>query len=177
MISKLRQITLISLLFMSIEFLGGYYAHSIAIFADAFHLLSDVSAYVISLYAVHKSHQRSPKNLTFGYEKVQPLGALINVAIIWVVTLELFLEATNRIFSLTVVENPLVMLGTAVFGLLCNLYIMRVLHSDEHAGGHHGCSHSHHGHTHGEAVEEKSPHGHGCNHNHEMLDSHDHEHR
>ncbi len=67
MISKLRQITLISLLFMSVEFLGGYYAHSIAIFADAFHLLSDVSAYIISLYAVYKSHQKSPKNLTFGY--------------------------------------------------------------------------------------------------------------
>ena len=94
MVSKLRQITVISLVFMMIEFLGGYYAHSIAIFADAFHLLSDVSAYVISLYAVHKSYQPSPPTLTFGYEKVQPLGALINVAIIWVVTLELFLEAT-----------------------------------------------------------------------------------
>lgn len=143
-ISKLRQITVISLVFMAIEFLGGYYAHSIAIFADAFHLLSDVSAYVISLYAVHKSYQQSPRMLTFGYEKVQPLGALINVAIIWIVTLELFLEATHRIFHAAVVEEPLVMLGTSVFGLLCNLYIMRVLHSDEHAGGHHGCSHSHH---------------------------------
>jgi cation diffusion facilitator family transporter len=147
-ISKLRQITVISLVFMTIEFLGGYYAHSIAIFADAFHLLSDVSAYVISLYAVHKSYQPSPKALTFGFQKVQPLGALINVAIIWVVTLELFLEATLRIFHYAVVEDPLIMLGTSVFGLLCNLYIMRVLHNDEHAGGHQGCSHSHHAHPH-----------------------------
>ena len=97
MILKLKKITAISLLFMMIELLGGYYAHSIAIFADAFHLLSDVLAYVISLFAVLMSYQQSPKGLTFGYEKMQPLGALLNVGIIWIVTVELFIEATGRI--------------------------------------------------------------------------------
>jgi cation diffusion facilitator family transporter len=82
---------------------GGYYAHSIAILADAFHLLSDVLAYVISLYAVLMSYRASPRYLTFGYEKLQPLGALLNVAIIWVVTAELFLEATTRIYNKSVV--------------------------------------------------------------------------
>lgn len=143
-VSKLWRITAISLVFMALELLGGYYAHSIAIFADAFHLLSDVSAYAISLYAVHKSYHQSPPHLTFGYEKVQPLGALLNVAIIWVVTAELFIEATHRIFHSAVVEEPLLMLATSVFGLLCNLYIMKVLHSDEHASAHHNCSHAHH---------------------------------
>jgi cation diffusion facilitator family transporter len=152
---------------MAIEFLGGYYANSIAIFADAFHLLSDVSAYMISLYAVHKSHQTSPKALTFGYEKVQPLGALVNVAIIWLVTFELAIEATGRIFNREIVEQPEIMLGTSLFGLLCNLYIMRVLHSDEHAGGHHGCSHSHHAHGHAGLLEKSQhEHGEGCRHGH-----------
>lgn len=88
---KLKKITVISLIFMIVEILGGYYAHSIAIFADAFHLLSDVLAYMISLFAVIMSYQTSPKSLTFGYEKLQPLGALINVGIIWFVTAELFI--------------------------------------------------------------------------------------
>ena len=61
-------------------------AHSIAILADAFHLLSDVLAYSISLFAVLFSKRKAPAHLTFGYEKIQPLGALANVAIIWVVT-------------------------------------------------------------------------------------------
>jgi Co/Zn/Cd efflux system component len=52
---------------MSIEILGGALAHSIAIMADAFHLLSDVIAYVISLYAVLLSTKKAPKYLTFGY--------------------------------------------------------------------------------------------------------------
>lgn len=79
---------------MLVELAGGYTAHSIAIFADAFHLLSDVLAYVISLLAVLMSYRASPKGLTFGYEKLQPLGALVNVGIIWFVTAELFMEAT-----------------------------------------------------------------------------------
>lgn len=66
-ILKLKKITIISLIFMTIEILGGYYAHSIAIMADAFHLLSDVLAYVISLYAVLLSYKLAPKFLAFGY--------------------------------------------------------------------------------------------------------------
>jgi zinc transporter 2 len=90
-VSKLKTIAVVSLIFMTIEIVGGALAHSIAIMADAFHLLSDVIAYVISLYAVLLSKRVAPKHLTFGYEKAQPLGALINVAIIWCVTVELFI--------------------------------------------------------------------------------------
>jgi cation diffusion facilitator family transporter len=89
-ILKLKKITVVSLIFMTVELCGGYFAHSIAIMADAFHLLSDVFAYVISLYAVLLSYKKAPKYLAFGYEKAQPFGALINVAIIWIVTIELF---------------------------------------------------------------------------------------
>jgi zinc transporter 2 len=74
---------------------------------------------------------------------MQPLGALLNVAIIWIVTVELFIEATKRMINNSIVEEPTYMLLTSIFGLGCNLYIMRVLHSDEHSG-HHNCGHSHH---------------------------------
>ena len=66
-VSKLKKIKVISMVFMTVELLGGYYADSIAIFADAFHLLSDVLAYVISLSAVLMSYRPSPPHLTFGY--------------------------------------------------------------------------------------------------------------
>lgn len=128
--SKLKCITIISLIFMTVEIVGGLLAHSVAILADAFHLLSDVLAYVISLQAVHFSYKIPPKYMTFGYEKLQPLGALLNVAIIWFVTLSLVIEATARILHQDIVEEPLYMLLTSFFGLGCNLYIMRVLHSD-----------------------------------------------
>jgi len=66
-ILKLKKITVVSLIFMTVEILGGYFAHSIAIMADAFHLMSDVFAYVISLYAVLLSYKHAPKYLAFGY--------------------------------------------------------------------------------------------------------------
>lgn len=128
-VSKLKKIAVISLIFMTIEIVGGYLANSIAIMADAFHLFSDVIAYVISLYAVLLGRKLAPKYLSFGYEKAQPLGALINVMIIWAVTIELLIEATNRIISKEIVSEPLYMLLTSVFGLGCNLFIMKILHS------------------------------------------------
>lgn len=96
---KLKCISVISLTFMTVEIVGGLMANSIAILSDAFHLLSDVLAYMISLQAVLMSHRKAPAYLTFGYEKLQPLGALLNVAIIWFVTFELLIEATNRIIT------------------------------------------------------------------------------
>ncbi len=98
--TKLIKITFMSLTFMGIELLGGYLANSIAIFADAFHLLSDVLAYLISLLAVWLSTRpNSPSYLGFGWEKAEPLGALINVVVIYIVTVELFMEATHRMIN------------------------------------------------------------------------------
>ncbi len=140
MVQKLKLISVVSVSFMLVEFLGGYLAHSVAIFADAFHLLTDVLAYMISLYSIIKSKQNAPPNLTFGYRKIQPLGALVNIAIIWVVTVELFIEATTRIITRQVVEEPFYMLLTSIFGLCCNLYIVKLLHGE---GNHHHHEHSH----------------------------------
>lgn len=140
--AKLIKIACMSLIFMGVELVGGYLANSIAIFADAFHLLSDVLAYLISLGAVWLStRHQSPVYLTFGWEKAQPLGALVNVLVIYVVTGELFVEATKRMLNREVVEEPKYMLITSIFGLFCNLIIMKILHNDPN-----GCSH---GHSHG----------------------------
>ena len=128
---------------MLVEIVGGLLSGSIAILADAFHLFSDVLAYSISLQAVIMSKKPSTSKLTFGYEKAQPLGALLNVGIIWMVTFELFIEATERMIHKVVVDEPAYMLMIACFGLFCNLYIMKVLHSDENHH-HHNCQgHSH----------------------------------
>lgn len=112
-------------------------ANSIAILADAFHLLSDVLAYMISLQAVLFSLKAPTDTLSFGYEKMQPLGAFLNVVIIWFVTFELVIEATNRIISQSRVEEPVFMLLTAIFGLFCNIWVMKILHSDPDSGHDH----------------------------------------
>ena len=49
---KLAWVSVLCLCFMVIEFLGGYFAHSIAIMTDAAHLLSDFSGFLISISAI-----------------------------------------------------------------------------------------------------------------------------
>ena len=63
-----------------------------------------------------------------------------------------------------VVDEPKYMLITSLFGLGCNLIIMRILHNDPH-GGHHGCSHNHEHNNH--------THSHIHSHSHNHCHSHD----
>lgn len=145
-LTKLKWVSAVCLMFMTGELVGGWIANSIAIMSDAMHLLSDLMAFAVSAYSVWLVKQTPPKYLTFGYEKAETLGALINIAVIWVVTLLLLVEATERVINQEVVKEPGYMLLTSVLGLVCNLVMVRILHSDEnfkHEGCSHGHSHSH----------------------------------
>lgn len=139
---KLKQVTLICTLFIALEVLGGVLANSIAIISDALHLLSDAIAFALSAFVVWLSTQKSPTWLPFGYHKAQPLGALLNILMIYFVTAYLFIEATERILNKEVVEKPSYMLITSIFGLGCNLIMMKILHSVD-TPHHEGCSHHH----------------------------------
>lgn len=96
-LKKLLWVSGVCLIFMTIEIVGGLIANSIAILSDAMHLFSDLAAFAISAYAVWLSKRRAPSHLTYGYHKAEVLGTLLNIAIIWIVTLVLFIEATERI--------------------------------------------------------------------------------
>jgi len=147
-LSKLKWVSMVCLMFMIGELIGGWVANSIAIMSDAMHLMSDLMAFAVSAYSVWLTKQPPPKYLTHGYHKADTLGALLNIAVIWVVTLLLLVEATERVVNHEVVKEPGYMLMTSVLGLLCNLLMVRILHSDENFK-HDGCSHSHgHGNGH-----------------------------
>ena len=52
---------------MTVEIVGGIYANSLAILTDAAHLLSDISAFGISIMALRLGMKKAPKSFTFGY--------------------------------------------------------------------------------------------------------------
>lgn len=133
-IRTLKWVGAVCFLFMAVEVVGGLIANSIAIMSDAMHLFSDLMAFAISGYSVWLSKQQSPPYLTFGYHKIQTLGALINIAIIWVVTIILLIEATERVINKEAVKEPKWMLYTSIFGILCNLVMVKIIHSDTSFG-------------------------------------------
>ena len=136
---KLLLVSIICILFMSIELAGGLYAHSLAILTDAAHLLSDLLGYVISIFSVWLSARPASGIMTFGFQRAEVIGAMASVILIWGLTIWLISEACMRIIDPVEVDG-FVMLITSIFGLLCNLVMMKVLHG---SGSHHGHSHGH----------------------------------
>ena len=84
---------------MIVEVVGGVYAHSLAIITDAAHLLSDVSGFAVAAFAAFWAARRSKEHFSYGYHRVEVLGALASVMTVWLVTGILLVEAIQRIIT------------------------------------------------------------------------------
>ncbi|CAN7008208.1 unnamed protein product [Brassica rapa subsp. trilocularis] len=170
---KLCIAVVLCLLFMTVEVFGGIKANSLAILTDAAHLLSDVAAFAISLFSLWAAGWEATPRQTYGFFRIEILGALVSIQLIWLLTGILVYEAIIRLLTETTEVNGFLMFLVAAFGLLVNI-IMAVLLGHDHGHGH-GHSHGHdhhnhggvtvtthhhhdHGHTHGE---DKHHHAHG----------------
>jgi zinc transporter 2 len=111
---------------MTIEFIFGYIAGSLAIISDATHLLSDLAGFLISLFSLIVALKPADKNFTFGYHRFEVLGALASILIIWALTVWLLIEAVYRIKH----PNPivgLIMVCIAAGSLVFNIIMNRIL--------------------------------------------------
>lgn len=102
---KLIIVLFTSCIFIVIEILGGYYAHSIAIMSDAAHIASDVIGFGISICALQIAHRQANSKYTYGYHRVEILGAFCSIFTIWIMVVWLLFEATKRFFNPAGVEG------------------------------------------------------------------------
>ncbi|KAL0896279.1 hypothetical protein Bca101_080240 [Brassica carinata] len=169
---KLCIAVVLCLLFMTVEVFGGIKANSLAILTDAAHLLSDVAAFAISLFSLWAAGWEATPRQTYGFFRVEILGALVSIQLIWLLTGILVYEAIIRLLSETSEVNGFLMFLVAAFGLLVNI-VMAVLLGHDHGHGHgHGHGHDHH--SHGVTV---TTHHHGHDHGHTHgEDKHHHAH-
>lgn len=122
----LKRAILITVIFMIIEIAGGYFASSLALYSDAAHMLTDVGAMLLSLFAHWMSKRPSTPFMSFGYHRAEILGALTSGLMIWLLAGLLIYEALLRF------ENPppvkgFVVLIIATLGLVANLLSMTIL--------------------------------------------------
>ncbi|CAO3569744.1 unnamed protein product [Mortierella alpina] len=137
------------------EIIVGYKTGSLALIADAFHMLSDVLAQVIALYAIRLAAKTEWKpHLSYGWQRAELLGALYNGIFLLALCFSILLDAIERFFKPEDIENPKLVLIVGSIGLLCNLLGLVLFH--DHAGhghSHGGHSHSHsHGQSHGKTT-------------------------
>jgi cobalt-zinc-cadmium efflux system protein len=124
----LRRALLVTLAFMGVELVGGLWSNSLALVSDAAHMLGDSGALLLSLFVVWLSKRPPSPRMTFGYHRVEILGALISGVGIWGIAAGLVYESIQRLSAPPEVHGQIVSIVAAI-GLLANLVSIRLLHS------------------------------------------------
>jgi cobalt-zinc-cadmium efflux system protein len=116
--------------FMVVEAIGGLMAGSLALLADAGHMLTDTAALALSWYAFRVSRRPATFNRSYGQHRFQVLAALINGVTLIAVAAWIVFEAAGRLMEpVPVMGTP--MLVIAVIGLLVNIAGVVILHGGD----------------------------------------------
>ena len=110
-----------------VEAVGGVAAHSLALLADAGHMLADVAALGLSLWVAHLAERPATPERSYGLLRLEILAALLNGAFLIVLALWIAVEAYGRLATRPGVHAEL-MLGVAAAGLVANLAGALILH-------------------------------------------------
>ncbi len=108
------------LLYMGAEVVGGLLANSLALLADAGHMLSDAASLGLALFAIWIARRPRTASHTFGFHRTEILAALANGVTLVVIAVFIVREAWLRLASPPEVNGPL-MAAVAVGGLAVNL--------------------------------------------------------
>ena len=109
----------ITVLFLVAEVVGALLSGSLALLADAAHMLTDVAALGLALFAFWVSRWPATPERSYGYYRAEVLAALVNATALLVVVLFIFWEAYQRLRTPSTVE-ALPMIGVATLGLAAN---------------------------------------------------------
>ncbi len=119
--------------YMFVEVVGGILSGSLALLADAGHMLTDAASIGLALVALHFSNRAASAERTFGYRRLEILAALVNALTLWLIAGGVVVEAYRRFMDVPDVEGGL-MLSVGSIGLLVNIAAAWILHkSAEHS--------------------------------------------
>lgn len=124
---RLRWALVLTAIFLVAEVVGGLLTNSLALLADAGHMLTDVAALALALFVAWFSRQPAAPEKTFGYLRLEILAALLNGAALLVVSGFILVEAVTRLRTPEPVETGL-MIAVAVGGLVVNVLCAWILH-------------------------------------------------
>jgi len=128
---SLKFALIITSIFLIAEFFGALYTNSLALLADAGHMLTDVAALSLSLFAMRFATRRATPRMTYGFYRVEILAALLNGVFLVLVALYIFFEAYQRFRNPPSVKADW-MLVVAVVGLLANIASAWILFGKHH---------------------------------------------
>ncbi|OAA37698.1 zinc homeostasis factor 1 [Metarhizium rileyi] len=151
--TRIKVMIAIDTAFFLLELICGFLAHSLALTADAFHMLNDIISLIIGLWAVIAAQKATTDEFTFGWVRAEILGAFFNAVFLIALCVSIILEALTRFVEPPEINQPKLILIVGCAGLVSNLLGFVVL------GGH--------GHSHGD---EEDGHDHDHDHDHDHLE-------
>jgi cobalt-zinc-cadmium efflux system protein len=108
---RLLTVLAVTALYCAVEFIGGYYANSLALISDAVHLLTDIAALCLALLTLWISMRPASGAKTYGYLRAEILGAMANGLFLWLLVIFIWVEAVQRL------RNPEPVAGLTVIAI------------------------------------------------------------
>ena len=128
---RLRLALAISCVYFFAEVIGGFLTNSLALLSDAGHMLSDIAALALSLFAFRIAKRPATVSSTYGYHRVEILAALFNGLMLWLIVGVIFAAAYSRFFNPPEVASHGMMI-VASLGLVVNIVAGAVLYDSHH---------------------------------------------
>jgi cobalt-zinc-cadmium efflux system protein len=116
--------------FMLAEAIGGWIAGSLALIADAAHMLADAGALAMSYGAVRAANRPATEIMSYGHHRWQVLAAFVNGLALLLLSAWIVIEAVRRLLTPTAVQAPIMMV-VAGLGIVANLLSYVVLSRGE----------------------------------------------
>lgn len=118
--------------FMVVEVIGGFLSGSLALVADAGHMLTDSASIGLALFAIWIAKRPASAERTYGYNRAEILAAAVNALSLWLIAAWIVWEAIHRFVSPEEIEGGTVLVVGGI-GLLVNVVAAYMLHG---ASGH-----------------------------------------
>src|SRR5450755_2578769 len=116
--------------FMVAEAIGGWFAGSLALIADAAHMLADAGALAMSYAAVRAASRPASELMSYGHHRWQVLAAFVNGLALLLLSVWIVIEAAHRLMAPALIQ-PGTMMAVAALGVLANLASYFVLSRGE----------------------------------------------
>jgi len=126
---KLALVLTITFVYLAVEVIGGLVTGSLALLADAGHMLTDAGGLLLALLAIRYGERPPTPQRTFGYYRAEILAALANAVVLIGISAYILYEAYRRFQDPPEVQSR-EMMWVAVVGLLVNLAGMYILRKD-----------------------------------------------
>ncbi|KAK4188511.1 cation efflux protein [Podospora australis] len=171
--TRIKVMIAIDTVFFLLELSVGFAVHSLALMADAFHMLNDIISLLVGLWAVSVAQKATTDRYSYGWVRAEILGAFFNAVFLIALCVSIVLEALARFVEPPEISNPQLILIVGCLGLASNLMGFVVLggHGHSHGPGEHDHDHGE-GHSHGHNIDGAAEEGFAGYRDHD----HDHEH-